>query len=168
MTGNQAGGFTSALAAISASFADANAQSSAATFKAGQLRLDSQVSSLQAESTLQAGNAQSALVGKKVASAIGQERASYAAQGINVDTGSAAATQSSSMVQGREEEQTIQSNAWREAWGLRVQSSNELSEAAMTDLEGKGQSFNTLMTGGMKAIGDIEGGYYRSDVQSGA
>lgn len=166
MTGNQAGGFASALATFTAADANANAESSASTFKANQLLLDSQVSSLQAQSTLQAGNMASGLVGKKVASAIGQERASYAAQGVNVDTGSAASTQESTNVQGALEEQTIQSNAWREAWGLRVQSENEKMESEMMRLEGKEQSFNTLMTGGMKAINDIESGFYRSDVAS--
>ena len=157
--GTQAAGLLSAFSQLGAGFSNSNAESSASQFKASQLQLSSQTAALQASSTINAANQQSTLTSKKVATAEGQARANYGAQGVAVDTGSAAAVQSSTASEGALAEQTIQSNAWREAWGFDIQNLNDKSEADMTTLEGENQANNTMLTGGMNALADITKGF---------
>lgn len=159
MNGSQMGGILSALSSLTSANSNANAASDAANFKAQQLQLNSEAASMQAESTIAAGNEEASMVSKKVGQTIGQARASAASQGVVADTGSAADVQKSSQVEGAIAEHTIRSNAWRQAWGLKVEASNDLSEAEMTKLEGQGEATNTMLTGGMSALGDIVKGF---------
>ena len=127
VNGNQAGGLVSAFSSLTSAFSNANAQSSADTFKANQLQLSSQASNLQAQSILQTGEQNQGLVGIKAKQQIGQSKANFGGQGVVTSTGSAAVVQSSEAGQAALSEETIKSNAWREAWGLQVNASNEAS-----------------------------------------
>lgn len=159
MDASGAAGILAGLSSISGAYSNSNAQRDVANFKANQLNLNAEAANLQADSTIRAGNEEAGLVGKKVAQTIGQERASAGSQGVVADTGSAANVQKSNQVEGAMSENTIKSNAWRQAWGLRVEASNYESESAMTRLEGQQESNNTLLTGGLNALGDVMKGF---------
>lgn len=163
ISGRQTGGLISAMSGLGAAFSDANAMKASSDFKARQLDLNAKLADLQGASVIEAGNLESAMVGKKVSQVIGAGRASAAGQGVVVDSGSAAEVQKSSQVQGALEEETIKRNAWKEAWGFETEAENFRSEANMHRLEGSGEQFNTLMTGGMKAIADIDRGFLKDN-----
>lgn len=57
-----------------------------------------------------------------VGSLIGSQRAAFAAQGIEVGSGTAADVQASTAQQGEEDALTIRTNAMMEAWGFKVAS----------------------------------------------
>ncbi len=160
MDASNAAGLVSGITELSSSYSNAQADQSVANFKANQLNLNAQVADIQGQSTLQAASQDVGLMGKKIGSEIGTQRAMAASQGVVADTGSAAEIQKSTRVEGALSEETIKSNAWKQAWGFGVEASNDTSEAAMTQLEGKAQSQNTMLTGGMKFLGDIIKGDY--------
>lgn len=159
MDDKELGGLGGMLAMFGAGFSNSNAEKSVANFKAKQLELNAQLADLQGESTLRAGEAEAVVVGEKVGKEVGAARASFAGQGVDVDTGSAQAVQSSSDVQGQLAEETIRSNAWRQAWGFDVEASNYRSQAEMTRAEGEQESENTLLTAGAQGISSLVKGF---------
>lgn len=92
---------------------------------------------------------------RQSAGVLGSQRAAFAGQGVDVNSGSAAAVGAEDTAIAKNEEDTIKNNAWREAWGLNAQADNLGIEARMKKLESKNKQFNTLLTGGMNALTDL-------------
>lgn len=157
--GQKLGGIAGMLSMFSAGYANANAEGAIHDFKANQLRLNAKLAELQGRSTTEAAADEAALVGKKAGQVIGTQRAQFASQGVDVDSGSAASVQSSTLEQAQLTEDQIRTNAWKEAWGFEVESSNFKSEADMENLEGKGQAFNTILNSGLQGVNALERGW---------
>lgn len=89
---------------------------------------------------------------------VGSQRASLAGQGIDVNYGSALATQMDARDIGEVDVATIRNNARREAWGYKVEAYNYREQGRLARLDGKMaqrnsriSSFNTLLTGGAQS-----------------
>jgi hypothetical protein len=82
----------------------------------------------------------------------GSQRAALAAQGIDVDSGSAADVQKDTATLGALDATTIKNNAWREAWGYKVQAANSTAQGAMAKSAGDFSATSSLLTGGMNAV----------------
>jgi hypothetical protein len=90
----------------------------------------------------------------------GSQRAAAAAQGLDVSAGSAADLIQYTATLGARDADTIRKNAYREAWGHQVDAANLRTRGNLAGIAGKGQSRQTLLTGGMGAIRDIAYGAY--------
>lgn len=84
---------------------------------------------------------------------IGAQRAALAAQGINVDDGTALDIQLDTAQQVARDAVTVRNNAWREAWGYKVEAINQTASGQFVSASAKFRSSDTLMTGGMQALG---------------
>jgi hypothetical protein len=82
---------------------------------------------------------------------IGSQRAHLAAQGIDVGVGSAIDVQVDTELKSEQEVQTIRNNAWREAWGYKIEAVNASAQGAYASMAAKNQARNTLITGGYQA-----------------
>lgn len=89
----------------------------------------------------------------KVDQMVSSQRAAQAANGVDINSGSAASVRSSSRMLGELDAQTIRNNAWREAWGYQVESNNQRSQGEFAQLSANAQASNTLLTGGLRAAG---------------
>ena len=58
---------------------------------------------------------------------------------------------------------TIENNAWREAWGYKVQAVSGQGQAAQTRLAANNVMDNTLLTGGLQAANYGAQAYYMSN-----
>jgi hypothetical protein len=94
---------------------------------------------------------------------IAQQRANYAASGVEVGTGSPLAVTSDTAMFGEMDALTIKNNAQREAWGYIGQSEDFKRKAGLTKLAARNNTGSTLLTGGSQALGQ-----YSSAVNSGA
>lgn len=92
----------------------------------------------------------------------GQQRASLAAQGIEITSGSAAdileETKTLSALDETEIKRnaeldaiTVKANAWREAWGYQTQAIDYAARGRFARMAGDNSSRNTLLTGGLQA-----------------
>jgi hypothetical protein len=88
-------------------------------------------------------------------------RVASAASGVNPDTGSAADIVSENQDMGLKDALTIKNNAFREAWGYKVEAANSRSRGNFAADAGANEAGNTLLTGalrassyGVKAYGD--------------
>lgn len=83
----------------------------------------------------------------------GAQRASMAAQGINVDSGSALAIQEETADLAEEDAETVKGNAWREAFGYKTQATRMRTEGDLARRAGRKKAQQTFLTGGMQAVG---------------
>lgn len=125
-----------------------------------------QFSELMAEDAIRRGDRAALQHRKKVRQLIGSQRAALAAQGIDVNAGSAMDVQLDTASLGAQDAETIKNNAWREAWGLRSQASGYGAQAAMAGISGGLAGFagaqaqsSTFLTGGLNALNSGIQGY---------
>jgi hypothetical protein len=95
---------------------------------------------------------------KQLKGVIGTQRAQFAAQGIDVGTGSAVDVQKDTAYQGELDALTIRTNAAREAWGFTVQAQGETLQAKNTRKLGVLQAGNVRQVGSANALNARLGG----------
>lgn len=106
---------------------------------------------MQADDAIRRGDRAAIEHKKQVNQVIGSQRANLAAQGIEIDSGSAAAIQEETAAIGAQDVMQIKNNAWREAWGFKVQAQNAGSEGRWASLNAGNRARTTLLTGGLQA-----------------
>ena len=89
---------------------------------------------------------------RKTKRLIGAQRAALAAQGIDVNYGSAAGIQSETQALGERDALTIRNNAWREAFGFRSQADSLRLQSEFSKSAAKSARTNTLVTGGLRIL----------------
>lgn len=89
----------------------------------------------------------------KVDQMVSSQRAAQAANGVDINSGSAASVRSSSRMMGELDALTIKNNAWREAWGYQVEADNQRQQGEFSNITARSQAANTLLTGGLKGLG---------------
>lgn len=89
---------------------------------------------------------------KGVKQLIGSQRASLAAQGVDVNEGSAVDLQADTAYQGEYDALMIRNNAALEAWGFKVQAWNATEQGKMADRSGKNKAFSTILGAGSSAL----------------
>ncbi|MCO7513713.1 hypothetical protein NJF44_01335 [Pseudomonas guariconensis] len=91
---------------------------------------------------------------------IGAQRAGFAANGIDVNSGSAADVQDDTAALGEQDALTIKNNAAREAWGYRTQAQQNRMAASNARRSGQAGMFGSLLTAGAqgaRAYGALRG-----------
>lgn len=92
--------------------------------------------------------------------AIGSQRAGFAANGVDVNSGSAAEIQDDTAAMGELDALTIRNNAAREAWGYRTQAQQNVLAARTAKSSAKAGMFGSLLTAGAQgaqAYGAVKG-----------
>lgn len=95
---------------------------------------------------------------------IGRQRATAAAQGVDVNSGSALDLQAQAARMGVVDQHTIRMNAYKEAMGIKMGASNQRYQGEMNYIGARGRYSNTLLAGGMNATGQVYNGlnnYYK-------
>jgi hypothetical protein len=141
-----------AMNSISNAYAQSQAIKARATYQATIAKINTEMSTMQAEDSIRRGDIDARNYQKEVDQMIGSQRVAYAAQGVDVDFGSAAAIQEETRMQGAIDALKIRNNAWREAWGYRVEANNSTFAGEFAKIEGKSAAKQTLLTGGMQAL----------------
>lgn len=165
-------GATGAIVAISAlmqgasAYSQSKAQKSEGAYQSQQLETNSRIANLQAEDAIFRGNQDATKHDQQIKKLIGAQRAALGAQGIDINSGSALDVQADTAGQGAIDTQTIRNNAFREAWGYRVQANDYSSQAEFAKLSAANKSKNTILTAGMNIVGDIGTGYYNSKTKT--
>lgn len=107
----------------------------------------------QAEDALVRGEQDATRRRIKTESQIGSQRARLAAQGVDVNVGSAAEVQAETAALSELDVVTIRNNAAREAWGYRTQASDYRARGQIARMEGTYDALGTLLTTGARAGG---------------
>ena len=110
-----------------------------------------------ADETITAGNTAADWQRVRAGQAIGTQRSTQAANGIDVNSGSAARLQDDTAMLGELDALTIQNNAAREAYGYRVQARQDLLNAGQTVQNGKTAAMGSILGGIGGAFGSFAG-----------
>lgn len=109
-------------------------------FYRSQAEINARFAEMQAEFTLKQGTKAARQYQKQVSQVVGEQRAQMAAQGIDVNTGSAADIQQETAEIGALDAMTIKNNAWRQAFGFQQEALNLRFEGRIAAITGNFQS----------------------------
>ena len=95
---------------------------------------------------------------RQVGQLIGSQRTGFAANGIDVNSGTASEIQDDTAAFGEFDALTIANNAAREAWGYRVGAQNDLMNGRMAQSNAKSAATGSILGGVGSAFGSFAGG----------
>jgi len=95
---------------------------------------------------------------RQVGQLIGSQRTGFAANGIDVNSGTAADIQDDTAAFGEFDALTIANNAAREAWGYRVGAQNDLMNGRMAQSNARSAATGSILGGVGSAFGSFAGG----------
>lgn len=111
-----------------------------------------------ADETEIAGNTSADWQRVKTKQAIGTQRTALAANGVDVNSGSASQLQDDTAMLGELDALTIQNNAAREAYGYRVQATQDLDNSVQVVKNAKSSGIGSILGGVGSAFGSFAGG----------
>lgn len=138
---------------IASSASEAEDQKAMGAYQKQQFEFNQGMAELQAKDAIKRGEVEVNQIrseGKKIR---GSQRAALAAQGIQIDSGSAAVIQADSEATIAQDMVTAKNNAWREAWGYKAQALTYGQQGRFSTLAADSKARNTLLAGGIQAIG---------------
>lgn len=142
----------SAITTIAGGVYGAQAQRQAGKYEAEVAEQNAKIAGIQAEQARQTGNIEEERQRMRVRQMIGQQRAAFAANNVEV-SGSALDVLGDTAGFGFADATQIRSNALREAWGFNVQQQNEVGRARAARIGGRNAAIGTLLTTGAQATG---------------
>jgi hypothetical protein len=138
----------SAISGAGNTYASVVSQQIEADYKRQQLEFSRQMADAQAADAITRGDRAAAEERTKTKGLIGSQRVALAAQGLNIEGGSALDVQLDTAAQSAAAELTIKNNAWREAFGYRAQAMAYGQQGAMVGIAARNNITQTILTGG--------------------
>lgn len=126
-------------------------------FQSSMLNQDAGFKRRTAQEVLNAGDTSADWQRVRTGQAIGTQRSAQAANGIDVNSGSAAQLQDDTAMLGELDALTIQNNAAREAYGYQVQANQDIKNARQALSNGKTAATGSILGGFGKAFGSFAG-----------
>lgn len=111
------------------------------------LHRNADIADAQAQDALTRGKINEKKMRRQTEQTIGSQRVNLAAQGVEINSGSALDTQADAAYLGELDAKTIQTNAKKEAWGYKTQADNLRYQGRVAKKEGDLGAFNTILGG---------------------
>lgn len=108
---------------------------------------NAQVSEQLAQDALDKGRADEQMYRQGVKTLMGAQRADFAGQGVEVDTGSPVDVRADTAYLGEQDAQQIRLNAQREAWGYRAQAQSERMQGSAAQRQGYFNAADAVLGG---------------------
>lgn len=106
---------------------------------------NAQLAELQAQDAIERGQVEEKKARRQTEQVIGQQRVSLAAQGVDINKGSALDVQADAAYLGELDALTIRNNAAKEAWGYRVQAQDYRYRGKVAQREGQFGAFRSIL-----------------------
>jgi hypothetical protein len=130
-------------------------------FQQKMFERNQKLSDMQAADALRRGDVESGKVRRSVSALLGKQRTALAAQGIDINSGDAATIQRETSAFGALDELTVKTNAWREAYGFRMNSEISYMNSLLAKTANQTQIQSTALTGGLNFLKSaVKSGYY--------
>ncbi|MHB1091452.1 virion core protein, T7 gp14 family [Thiobacillus sp.] len=131
-------------------------------FEADMSRINARIAELGARSAFERGQKEVASLTMQAGQLKARQRASMAANGIDLGEGNAAELQASTDLMREIDKQTIEANAVRSAWGYRTEATNLQSAALMKEGSAAGISpFGAGMSSLLTGAGQVASSWYQ-------
>lgn len=137
-------------------------------YEKNQYDMNQKLADVQATDATTRGERDVSIYATKTRGLLGQQRVAAAANGVDVNYGSAAEVQADTMAQAGVNQNLIRNNAWREALGYKIQASNYGTASTFAGFAGQNNANNTLLTGYANAAkSGLQAGWYGRNLFSG-
>ena len=120
-------------------------------FRGDQVEFNSKLRDIERKEIMDQSDRDIKKSGDEAKAILGKQKVSLAAQGIDIESGTAAAVQDETRNVALEEQKTIKNNAWNEAYNLKVESMQEKQQFRFDKMAAKRQAKTSLVTSGLKA-----------------
>ncbi|KIQ60177.1 hypothetical protein RL74_06700 [Pseudomonas fluorescens] len=127
-------------------------------YSAGMLNRNAALKEQAAQESIFAGDTSADWQRVRTGQAVGTQRSVQAANGIDVNSGSAAQLQDDTAMIGELDALTIQNNAAREAYGYRIQADQDRMNAVQTVTNAGNKATGSILGGLGSAFGSFAGG----------
>lgn len=121
-------------------------------YQKARLEFNSRLSTMLGQDAIHRGETDILNIRRQTNTLIGTQRASFGAQGVDVNLGTAADIQSDTAAQSEIAIMQVRSNAWREAWGYKVQAEDQSGQALLSAVGTANRRSATIATGGINAV----------------
>jgi len=152
--------FVKGISGVAGSVEQAGAVGIQGQYQANQYQFNSQIAGIQAEQAIAVGERNVQLTEMREKQIKGAQRAGFAGQGVVVGPGSTADVLQDTAHQASQDIMTLRNNAWRQAWGFKVESETEASKAGFAKLAAANTVRNTILSGAASGLSDFEKGAY--------
>ena len=141
----------------------ASAQRAAGKYEQQVAERNATIADQQAEQAKQIGNIDEERQLRRVRAALGSQRAALAANGIDVNSGTALDLQAETAGFGAADALNLRSNALREAWGFNVEATNQRNSGRAARAQGRNAAIGTMLTTASSVAGQgFSSGVFRS------
>lgn len=150
---------------LTSGFQNAAAYQSQGEFQRQQYEFNAKMAEYQGEQAIKRGVTDSLNAKKMAKRMIGSQRAAYAAQGIEVDEGSALDVQVDTAIQAEKDAITIKNNSIREAFGYKVQAVDLRGQGMIAEMTGRQKANQSILTGGIQfadSLAKVGNTYYQN------
>lgn len=131
---------------------EADAAEAQGIYQSNMFNYNAKLADYSASDALKRGDKAVDALGRDVKKTIGSQRAALAAQGIEVDSGSALDVQANTQTLGKLDALQIKNNAIMEAYGYKVEAQQAKTNAQMALTAANTKANNTILTGGINAV----------------
>lgn len=149
----------SAASGLYSASEQARAANAQADYSEAMAKINKRFAQSQSEDVLERGREDANRAMRQSRSAMGSQKAGFAAQGIEVNSGTAGEIISQTAEIGARDAARIERNAQLEAWGIRTNSAQAVQQARMQAEGLRNEARSTLVTGGLRAAADLGRGY---------
>lgn len=130
-------------------------------YQKSMAKINARLAGIKAEDALNQGEEAAAKIRSDAKKVVGSQRAALAAQGLDVDAGTASDLQRDTEESAARDIMTVRNNAWRQAWGFRTQATFDQQAANFQAAANNNLANSTLITGGTSALSQgLKGAYY--------
>ena len=150
----------SAITSMGTAVNQATAAKTAADYARRTAEMNQKSAMVQADDAIRRGRRAAGEIRRQGAQAVSAARADAAGQGVIVDAGSSAALQADIEANVAVDALTIENNAYREAMGYKAQALDFEYRGKFANMGGRYESRNTLITGGLRSVGQAGMSYY--------
>ena len=148
-----------AVATVATGFIAAKGQRQEGKYQKAIMEQNARISEMQADDAIERGKFDEHAHRLSVRQLIGAQKASFGAQGIEIDAEeSTGAVLLSTTAQGELDALTIRNNAAREAWGYRVQAQNYTAQGQLMEASAKNAARDTILTSFVSGVGAFRRG----------
>jgi hypothetical protein len=141
------------VSSFASAYMQAEALRTQGEYQRSMSNINAKFAKIKADDAINSGEKAASHVKKQGRQVAGKQRAALAAQGIDVDFGSASDVQRDSEEEVAKDVMKIRNNAWRTAWGFTTQSDLDQGQSKMNYLASMNQANSTILTGGLQSVG---------------
>ncbi len=143
--------FASSVAQASTSYAQAQALKAQGAYQRNLAEMNAASANAQARDVLVRGGFAANRRRGETQKLIGSQKVALAAQGIDIDSGSAAELLEDTSKMGELDAININNNAWREAFGYKTAAISATNQGKFLEMAANNQAKQTVLTGGMQS-----------------